>query len=253
MVDAFTRAGFQVPLKQGHSDLVGERAWGWVTNLRRRGDVLVADFTDIPAELYAVIEQHGFDHVSAEIYWSFERNGTTFPRVLKAVALLGAETPGVANLMPLRESLHDAAGRIFRRYHMTTTTLHQHQHQDPGQALLALADAYALAHNIDRTKAFAVVRNSDQGQQLLRQYGQQANQHSRAATYANRSTAAMLSGSDPEIETKAAQVKDVDAEIDKLARGLMANKVCSSYGEACQRVLSERPDLRVAYSAHTSR
>lgn len=103
MVTAFDKVGYNPPLKPGHSDEPGTPALGWVANLKRVGDKLVGDLIDMPKKVYDVIKDRLFDTVSAEIYWDLERNGKTFKRALKAVALLGAEIPAV-DLKPLSET-----------------------------------------------------------------------------------------------------------------------------------------------------
>lgn len=103
MVDAFSKVGYNPPLKPGHSDEPGTPALGWVANLKRVGDKLVGDLIDLPKKVYDSIKDRLFDTVSAEIYWDLERNGSTFKRALKAVALLGAEIPAV-DLKPLSET-----------------------------------------------------------------------------------------------------------------------------------------------------
>lgn len=105
MVEAFNKVGFRPPLKIGHDEKSGDRAFGWVQSLYRIGNKLFADFIDIPIGLYKLIKERAFDAVSAEIYINLDRNGKKFPRVLKAVALLGAETPG-ADLAPLRTAVN---------------------------------------------------------------------------------------------------------------------------------------------------
>lgn len=115
IVEAFPDAGFKPPVKLGHKESSGDRAFGWVNNLRRIGDRLVADLEDIPDKLHAVIRERGFDSVSSEIFWNLKRGEKTFKRALKAVALLGAEIPAVAGLKPLRESVMfdtDAAAHV---------------------------------------------------------------------------------------------------------------------------------------------
>jgi len=102
MVAAFDAVGFQPPLKLGHSDKIGERAYGWVQRVYVKGKKLLADFKDVPGEIYRLIKSRAFDTVSSEIYWNLERDSKTFRRVLKAVALLGSETPAVSHLAPLR-------------------------------------------------------------------------------------------------------------------------------------------------------
>lgn len=104
MVRAFGKTGFRPPVKLGHRERSGEPAMGWVANLRRVGEKLVADLEDIPKRVFKAIKDRKFDSVSSEIFWNLKRNGKTFKRALKAVAILGAEIPAVADLKPLRES-----------------------------------------------------------------------------------------------------------------------------------------------------
>jgi hypothetical protein len=104
MVEAYHELDFKPALKAGHSEKPGELALGWVSSLRRVGDKLIADFSNIPDNVYELINSKAYDRVSAEVFWDFERAGKTFKRALKAVALLGAEIPGVAGLKPLSAS-----------------------------------------------------------------------------------------------------------------------------------------------------
>lgn len=110
MVDAFDKVGYQVPVKFGHEEIAGMPAYGWVTSVRVQGDVLVGDM-EVQSFVYDQIKDRLYDHVSVEIYFNAIRDGVTYPRALKAVALLGAETPGCAGLKPLREATF-AAGEF---------------------------------------------------------------------------------------------------------------------------------------------
>lgn len=105
MVKAFDKVGFRPPVKLGHKEESGSPAYGWVKSLRRVGDKLVADLQDIPKKIYDAIKKRQFDTVSSEVYWNLDRNGTKFPRALKAIALLGAEIPAVSGLAPLRTTV----------------------------------------------------------------------------------------------------------------------------------------------------
>jgi hypothetical protein len=110
MVEAFGALDFKPPLKSGHSkDKPGMPALGWVSNLRREGRKLIADFVDLPSAVYEAIKSRSFDTISAEIFWGLERAGKKFHRALKAVALLGADIPAVAGLKPLHEMFDEAA------------------------------------------------------------------------------------------------------------------------------------------------
>lgn len=117
MVISFDKQGFRVPVKLGHKESSGDRAYGWVENLRRSGDKLVGDLIDIPDKVYDVIKEKGYDAVSSEIFWNLKRNDQTHRRALKAVALLGAEVPAVSDLAPLSACLpRDVAEMTAKTY-----------------------------------------------------------------------------------------------------------------------------------------
>ena len=117
MVRNFDKVGFRPPVKLGHREASGEPAYGWVQSIRVVGDRLVADFMDLPKQIYNAIKNRRFDHVSAEIFWNLKRAGRTFRRALKAVALLGTETPAVSDLKPLRDSIAGLSGAEFEGLH----------------------------------------------------------------------------------------------------------------------------------------
>ncbi len=105
IVEAFDGVGFKPPVKLGHVEKSGDPAFGFVTGLKRVGDRLLADISDIPQKLADMIHERRFDAVSSEVFFNLKRGEKLFRRALKAVALLGAEIPAVAGLKPLRESL----------------------------------------------------------------------------------------------------------------------------------------------------
>lgn len=118
IVSAASEVGFKPPLKLGHAEKSGDPAYGWVENIKRIGNRLVGDFVDIPNDLAAAIKDRRFDNVSAEIFFNLRRgveDGTTklFRRALKAVAILGAETPAVSNLKPLSAFTEFDAEEVF--------------------------------------------------------------------------------------------------------------------------------------------
>ena len=123
MVVAFNQVGFQPPLKLGHDESQplakhdGMPAVGWVTNLRRVGNKLLADCDRIPKAVYDAITRKAYDRVSSEVFWEYCSNGRKWPRVLKALSLLGADIPAVTSLGAL-EALYDGEGQSFKRYDM---------------------------------------------------------------------------------------------------------------------------------------
>jgi hypothetical protein len=106
MVQAFndTKDGVRPFLKLGHDNkqkLVQEDglpAIGWVNKIYIKNKKLYADFIDIPSKIYALIEARAYRKVSSEIFWNISIGEKTYKRMLSAVALLGADTPGVMNL-----------------------------------------------------------------------------------------------------------------------------------------------------------
>jgi len=111
MVKAFneTSKSWRPPLKLGHDanqtilQQDGLPAAGWISNLRRIGQKLVADLVDIPKKVFEVIKNKAYDTVSAEIHWNAEVDGNPYKRVLSAVALLGADLPAVTNLQRISD------------------------------------------------------------------------------------------------------------------------------------------------------
>ena len=71
---------------------------GWISNLKRVGKKLVADFVRIPKKIYEVMKRGAYSRISSELWWDIPIDGKTYPRVLKAVSILGGETPAVHDL-----------------------------------------------------------------------------------------------------------------------------------------------------------
>jgi hypothetical protein len=109
LIQSFKDLDYRPALKVGHTkpDKPGAPAYGYITNLRKKvvGDVvkLVADFEGMHDSVFNAIRNRLYDRVSSEIYFNIERGKKVYRRALKAVALLGAEVPAVANLVPLHK------------------------------------------------------------------------------------------------------------------------------------------------------
>jgi len=113
MVRAHAALDFRPAIKVGHTrDSPGAPAYGWVQNLRRVGQKLVADFTDMHDSVVDAIRRKSYDRVSSEVYFNLNRGGKKFARALKAVALLGADVPAVTGLTPLHKMEFAAAGEF---------------------------------------------------------------------------------------------------------------------------------------------
>lgn len=112
IVDAFNALDYQPALKLGHDKSPGAPAIGYISKLWRKGDTLMANFSDIPEKIFAAIKDKMFNRVSAEIWFNLERAGKKYRRALKALALLGAEVPAVAGLKPLADLFSDFHGDL---------------------------------------------------------------------------------------------------------------------------------------------
>lgn len=121
MVKAFDEVGFRPPLKLGHNMEQekkwkdGQPAFGWIDKIYRQGKKLLADFVELPQKIYEALKRGNYKQVSAEIFWNFDRDGKKFPRVLRAVALLGADIPAVSGLDAI-EGLYIDDGQDVRTY-----------------------------------------------------------------------------------------------------------------------------------------
>ena len=121
MVENFDEVGFEPPIKLGHNEEQselqdGQPALGYISKIYKVGSKLVADFKELPKKVYDAIKRGNYKRVSSEIYWNYKANGSTFNRVLKAVALLGADIPAVTNLESI-EGLYSNMGTGDVKYH----------------------------------------------------------------------------------------------------------------------------------------
>jgi len=76
----------------------GLPALGVAKRLYRDGDKLKADLVDIPEKVATLVEKKAYRKVSSEVYWNVKIADKKYRYMLGAIALLGAETPGVGNL-----------------------------------------------------------------------------------------------------------------------------------------------------------
>lgn len=116
-------------LKLGHSDeqtLIHNDelpSAGWVQNIRLVGEKIIADFVKIPKKIGDLIQAGAYRQKSVEIWNNVEFGGKRYPRVLSAVALLGAVIPAVSTLNDLVAMFHlDFAKNSdsdIRRYEIT--------------------------------------------------------------------------------------------------------------------------------------
>jgi Skp family chaperone for outer membrane proteins len=67
-------------------------AIGWIKNLRKAGDKLIADIKHIPKYVYELLKTRGYSRLSPEFMWGRDKNGK-IRKILSAVAVLGAKMP----------------------------------------------------------------------------------------------------------------------------------------------------------------
>lgn len=100
--DTFT--ALQPYVKLGHNNdqtilaKDGLPAAGWIHNLKIKGNKLLADITGVPKKVYELIKNGAYKRVSSEIFFDITVAGKKYPKLLKAIALLGADTPAVQTL-----------------------------------------------------------------------------------------------------------------------------------------------------------
>lgn len=106
---------FDAPIKLGHNDeqnatnADGLPAAGWLSNLRRAGDRLVADFIGVPEGVARLIENGTLRKRSIEALRNVTIAGKKWPFVISGLALLGRELPAVDSLKDIVE-VFGAAG-----------------------------------------------------------------------------------------------------------------------------------------------
>jgi|18_taG_2_1085343.scaffolds.fasta_scaffold00784_17 hypothetical protein len=77
----------------------GLPAAGWLERVYVVGEKLIADIVDIPEKIYQLIQNKAFKRISSEIYFNLKgQDGKIFPKSLKSIAILGADTPAVGTL-----------------------------------------------------------------------------------------------------------------------------------------------------------
>ncbi len=105
IVEAANTLSLKRPFKLGHNEeqrLIAQDGWpavGWVENLRRAGNKLLADIKGVPAKIADLIDVGAYRTLSPELIWNYQdADGTTYDRVFTGLALLGADIPAITSL-----------------------------------------------------------------------------------------------------------------------------------------------------------
>lgn len=101
---AATKDLLSPPLKLGHDDnqkllqADGYPAAGWLSNVRRVGQKLLADLLKVPATIADLMDAGAYRNRSVELDANYEIGGKQYDIALTGMALLGADLPAVENL-----------------------------------------------------------------------------------------------------------------------------------------------------------
>lgn len=118
MVDNFGKIKVRPALKIGHPDdqkfaqREGRPAFGWITSLKRVGQKLFADISDVPEKLVGLIQKRHWTRFSSEVRLNYPYMGNVYGKVLSGVALLGEEWPAVNTLDDIYD-LHSASAANY--------------------------------------------------------------------------------------------------------------------------------------------
>jgi len=76
----------------------GLPAAGWVSKVRKVGKKLICDLSEVPKLVAEALRKKAYRYISAEIYPSFLQEGKDLGKVLRRIALLGADIPVIKSL-----------------------------------------------------------------------------------------------------------------------------------------------------------
>ena len=81
----------------------GLPAAGWLKHVYVKGEKLLADIIDMPKTIYELVKNRAYKRISSELYWNFKDSaGSIHKRALKAISLLGGDTPAVGSLSDIQ-------------------------------------------------------------------------------------------------------------------------------------------------------
>ncbi|EHJ46343.1 hypothetical protein DFW101_0326 [Solidesulfovibrio carbinoliphilus subsp. oakridgensis] len=129
-VTSFDPADRRVPLVLGHPKL-DDPAYGWVAELKRDRDVLLARFRDVPDPVREAVDQGRYRNVSAKFVKGWR---------LWHVGLLGAAQPAIPGLAEVRLA-DEADGHIFEFAKEATMDELTRLRQEAADAKAALQEA----------------------------------------------------------------------------------------------------------------
>lgn len=213
-----TKAGINPHLKLGHNkeqELLkkdGLPAAGYIDRVYVQGEKLYADFTDIPRKIYKLLEAGAYKKVSIEMFSKVKIKGQEFKNLITAVALLGADTPGVMDLDNIMEMYETDETPIS--YELEFTTITRKESDMPTKEELRAEIEAELKAEADAEKASAL-------EAQLKEFA--------AKDKSKEEELATLKQFKADAEKKAIEdaLKVKEAEVKTFVTGLKADKLCS--------------------------
>ena len=176
------------------------------------------------------IRKKSYTNISAEIYFNLKRGGNLYRRALKAVALLGAEVPAVAGLVPLHkmEFVTDGFEDLLAYTHPLAFA------DDPGSEVNRRVREYRVKHPEVKTYEAAMSAVLAADPELSENYA--AGPWGQPVEYIPSQAEATVN---PRAEAGMA--------IDALVRAILNANPGLNYDDMLRRVLQENPNLAQRY------
>ncbi len=241
MVEAFNKTKDKIKpyLKLGHNakqsmlQADGLPAAGWLTNMRRSGEKLIADFVNIPETIYKLLEVGAYRTLSPEIYWGLNLEGDKYKYLLKAVAILGADVPActtIGDIMSLYAkggpAIAYAEGAEVRTYEIKTEDTKMEKEMKELQEKLANAEKLFAE---EQTKCAAYAVEIEGMTKRLKETADIANELQTKCDGLEKKYSEV---------TEAARVVEINAKIDEL---ITAKKVLPAQREMLFAIIKNMP------------
>lgn len=149
-------------------------AAGWIVNLYREGRKLLADVKNIPKKIYDLIKNKAYARISSEIFTNIRIDGKEYPYALKAISLLGGETPAVHNLDDIMALYAQSVKAIVfeteakvRRYEFSQENLLENKQEEKNMEELEKAKQEIVSLKEENSKLTAELEESKKFSQEL--------------------------------------------------------------------------------------
>lgn len=221
MVEAYQKTAetYKPKLKLTHDHPKGWPAVGWVENLRRVGDKLVADFKRIPRKVYDMIQSGGFNGKSAEILWNPVVGGEKYQYLMKAVALLGVDPKAVESISDMVSALYTSDGGEARAYQAADLDGNARAYDLEKQE-----DANMELEQLKKSLADANTKNAELAGQVAAYAKAEADLKKAASDAETKASDAVKRAEKAEGEIKAYAAKDLESRITATVDKLVSTK-----------------------------